>query len=140
VSSSRTILLVEDNPLDVDLTLRAFARAQSDVPIEVARDGEEVLAFIPRWEAGACLPLVILLDLNLPRASGLEVLRQLKANPVSQMIPVVTLSTSAALQDIQAAYRLGANSYLVKSIDFDRFVRAAALLATYWTKTNQPPI
>jgi CheY-like chemotaxis protein len=140
VSPHRSILLVEDNPLDVDLTLRAFARAQNSVPIDVARDGEEVLAFIPRWEAGAALPLVILLDLNLPRASGLEVLRQLKANPVSQLIPVATLSTSCAFQDIQTAYRFGASSYLVKSIDFDRFVEAAALFANYWTKVNQPPI
>jgi CheY-like chemotaxis protein len=139
VSAGRVILLVEDNPLDVDLTRRAFARTHSEVAIEVARDGEEALAFIPRWQAGAALPLVILLDLNLPRATGLEVLRCLKANPVSRVIPVVTVSTSVAPEDIQAAYASGANSYLVKPVEFDRFVEAASLLMAYWTKLNEPP-
>lgn len=137
---TRPVLLVEDNPVDVDLTKRAFARRKLTNPIEVARDGEEALACIARWEAGAPTPLVILLDLKLPRVSGLEVLAQWKAHAVSRAIPVVVLSSSAEDKDIQAAYLLGANSYIVKPVDFAKFLDVAAQIELYWCALNEPPL
>lgn len=136
---NRPVLLVEDNPLDVDLTLRAFARRKLTNPIQVARDGEEALAWLPRWEAGELLPLVILLDLKLPRVHGLEVLARWKANPVSRAIPVVVLTSSEEDQDVAAAYKLGANSYIVKPVDFEKFLEVADRIDLYWCATNQPP-
>lgn len=137
--SRRPILLVEDNPVDVDLTLRSFQRRRLANPVEVARDGEEALTWIPRWVAGEPVPLVILLDLKLPRVDGLEVLRQLRRSDVSCRIPVVVLTTSAEEADIQAAYREGANSYIVKPVSFDRFQEVAAQVELYWCLLNQPP-
>jgi CheY-like chemotaxis protein len=137
--SHRPVLLVEDNPVDIDLTLRAFARRKLVNSIQVARDGEEALAWLGRWEAGEPLPQVVLLDVKLPRIPGLEVLAQLKANPVSHSIPVVMLTSSAEDQDIAAAYRLGANSYIVKPIDFHQFLDIANTIELYWCITNQPP-
>ena len=138
-SSNRPVLLVEDNPVDVDLTIRAFAHRKLTNPIEVARDGEEALAFIPRWEAGQPTPLLILLDLKLPRVSGLEVLAEWKAHAISRVIPVVVLSSSAEDKDIEAAYRLGANSYIVKPVDFAKFLDVAAQIELYWCALNEPP-
>ena len=138
-SFTRTVLLVEDNPVDVDLTIRAFARGKLTNAIEVARDGEEALAYIPRWEAGEPTPLLILLDLKLPRVSGLEVLAQWKAQAVSRAIPVVVLTSSAEDSDIEAAYRLGANSYIVKPVDFAKFLEVAAQIELYWCVLNNPP-
>ncbi len=138
-SFSRPVLLVEDNPIDVDLTKRAFARRKLTNPIEVARDGEEALAYIPRWKAGEPTPLLILLDLKLPRVSGLEVLAQWKAQAVSRAIPVVVLSSSAEDKDIQAAYHLGANSYIVKPVDFAKFLDVAGQIELYWCALNEPP-
>lgn len=136
---NRSVLLVEDNPVDVDLTLRAFARRKLTNPVIVARDGEEALAWMERWEAGEPLPLVILLDLKLPRVHGLEVLAQWKANPVSQAIPVVVLTSSAEDKDIATAYRLGANSYILKPVDFEKFLEVAGQIELYWCITNRPP-
>jgi len=136
---NRPILLVEDNPMDVDLTLRAFKRGHLVNPIEVARDGEEALAWIPRWEAGEPLPLVILLDINLPRLDGLEVLRQLREHPVSQALPVVVMTSSSEDRDIQAAYRLHANSYIIKPVDFDEFMEVAQQIELYWCLLNERP-
>ena len=135
----RPILLVEDNPVDVDLTLRAFKRRNLINPVHVARDGEEALAWLPRWEAGEPLPLVILLDLKLPRVHGLEVLAQWKSNPVSQSIPVVVLTTSEEDKDIDTAYKLGANSYIVKPVDFEKFLDVAEQIEIYWCANNRPP-
>lgn len=135
----RPILLVEDNPMDLDLTRRAFARRRLANPIEVARDGQEALDWIPRWEAGEPLPLVILLDLKLPRVSGLEVLHQLRTHPVSRDLPVVVLTSSSEDRDIEIAYRLHANSYIVKPVDFDRFMEVAAQIELYWCLLNHPP-
>lgn len=132
------ILLVEDNPMDIDLTLRAFKRRHLTNPIEIARDGEEALAWFPRWEAGEPLPVVILLDLKLPRVDGLEVLRRLKAHAVFRRIPVVVLTTSAESHDVSEAYGIGVNSYIVKPVDFDKFVDVAAQIEVYWTVVNQP--
>jgi CheY-like chemotaxis protein len=134
------ILMVEDNPMDVDLTIRAFRRRKVANPIEVARDGEEALAWIPRWEAGAPRPAVILLDLKLPRVDGLEVLRQLKAHPTLRTIPVVVLTTSAEDSDVRAAYQLGVNSYIVKPVDFEKFLEVAGQIEIYWSLLNKPPV
>lgn len=137
-TASRPILLVEDNPMDVDLTRRAFRDSGTPRPLIVARDGEEALAWLARWEAGEPTPVLILLDLNLPRVSGLEVLRQVKAHPRFRIIPVVVLTTSMHSTDLQAAYQLGANSYVIKPVDFEEFRPMARLLEHYWTNVNQP--
>ena len=133
------ILLVEDNPVDLDLTRRAFARQKLTNPLQVARDGAEALAWLPRWEAGEPQPLLILLDLKLPKVDGLEVLRRFKEHPVARVIPVVVLTSSDESSDIQAAYRLGANSYIVKPVNFDKFLEAAAQIELYWAMLNRPP-
>jgi len=133
------ILLVEDSPVDVDLTLRAFARNRLANPMLVARDGEEAMAWIPRWEAGEPRPAVILLDLNLPRVDGLTVLGALKAHPDLNRIPVVVLTTSREDRDINTAYNLGANSYIVKPVDFDSFMNVAQQIKLYWCVTNELP-
>lgn len=138
-SHLRPVLLVEDNPVDVDLTRRAFSRRQLAHPLLVARDGEEALAWLPRWAAGEPRPLLILLDLKLPRVDGLEVLARWKADPCSRAIPVVVLSTSTEERDIEAAYQLGASSYIVKPIDFEKFLDVAGLIEIYWCTLNQPP-
>ena len=135
----RPILLVEDNPMDVDLTLRAFARRKLANPIEVARDGEEALDYLQRWEDGETLPVVILLDINLPKVNGLEVLHQIKSHPVSRKVPVIILTTSAEDRDIQIAYEKGANSYIVKPVDFAKFVEVASQIDLYWNVINIPP-
>lgn len=133
------ILLVEDNPMDVDLTKRAFARRRLANPMEVARDGEEALAWFARWEAGAPLPVIILLDLKLPKVDGLEVLRQLKSHPRFRAIPVVALTSSAQDRDINTAYEMGVNSYIVKPVDFDKFIEVAGQIELYWLTLNTPP-
>ncbi|MEW5770015.1 MAG: response regulator [Pseudomonadota bacterium] len=133
------ILLVEDNPVDVDLTLRAFARRKLANPVHVARDGEEALDWIPRWLGGEARPAVILLDLNMPRVDGLTVLRELKSHPDLQRIPVVILTTSREDRDINAAYALGANSYIVKPVEFENFMDVAQQIELYWCVTNERP-
>lgn len=133
----QSILLVEDNPVDLDLTLRAFAKRKLSNPVHVARDGAEALSWIPRWEAGEPWPALILLDLKLPKVDGLEVLRQLKTHPALRVIPVVVLTTSSEDVDMQQAYRLGANSYIVKPVDFDKFMEVAAQVELYWCVLNK---
>lgn len=137
--SNRPILLVEDNPADVDLTLRAFSRRQLVNPVEVARDGEEALAWIPRWAAGEPLPLVVLLDLKLPRMGGLEVLRRFREDAVSRDLPVVVLTSSSEDADVKAAYRHHVNSYIVKPVNFEKFMDVAAQIELYWCLLNKPP-
>lgn len=136
-ANDRPILLVEDNPMDVDLTLRAFKRRRVTNTIHVARDGEEALAWLPRWEGGEPWPAVILLDLKLPKIDGLDVLRQLKQHPTLCVIPVVVLTTSAECADVQAAYHLGANSYIVKAVEFEKFMDVSEKIELYWTAVNQ---
>jgi CheY-like chemotaxis protein len=136
-ADDRPILLVEDNPMDVDLTLRAFKRRRVTNTILVARDGEEALAWLPRWESGEPWPAVVLLDLKLPKVDGLEVLRQLKQHPRLRVIPVVVLTTSSDSADLQAAYQLGANSYIVKPVDFEKFMDVSEQIELYWTVINQ---
>lgn len=137
--NTRPILLVEDNPVDLDLTLRAFKRRNLANPIQVARDGQEALEWIPRWEAGEPLPLVILLDLKLPRVSGLEVLQRLRENPVSRDLPVVVLTSSSEERDVQAAYHEHVNSYIIKPVSFDKFAEVATQIELYWCLINHPP-
>ncbi|MEK8045139.1 MAG: two-component system response regulator [Burkholderiales bacterium PBB6] len=139
MSGNRPILLVEDNPMDVDLTRRAFAKRNIANPLEVARDGEEALNWLARWEAGEPLPVVILLDLKLPRVPGLDVLRKLKAHPTFSRIPVVVLTTSREDADVQTAYGLGVNSYIVKPVEFEKFIEVAAQIDLYWCVLNQNP-
>ncbi len=139
MSAYPPILLVEDNPLDVDLTLRAFQRRKLANPILVARDGEEALAWIPRWESGETLPAVILLDLKMPRVDGLAVLRTLKSHPLLRRIPVVVLTTSKEDRDVQVAYDLGVNSYIVKPVGFDNFMDVAQQIELYWCVINELP-
>jgi len=131
------ILLVEDNPMDLDLTLRAFNKRRFINAIEVARDGEEALAYIPRWDAGEPVPAVILLDINMPKVNGLEVLEQLKQHPVYRRIPVVVLTSSREDRDLAAAYDLGVNSYIEKPVSFNKFMEVADQIELYWCVTNQ---
>ncbi|GAB1720799.1 MAG: response regulator receiver protein [Nitrosospira sp.] len=130
------ILLVEDNPMDVDLTRRAFSRHNLANPLEVARDGQEAVDYISRWKGGDPLPAVILLDWKLPKLSGLEVLRTIRTHQQFAVVPVVVLTSSAEDQDIFEAYSLGANSYIVKPVDFDKFIDVARQIELYWTVLN----
>lgn len=139
MTATRPILLVDDNPMDVDLTLHAFRRHRLANPVLVARDGEDALDWIARWDAGETRPVVILLDVNMPKIGGLEVLRQLKAHPVYRSIPVVMLTTSSVGRDVDTAYQYGANSYIVKPVDFDKFMGIAEQIQLYWAVLNVPP-
>jgi two-component system response regulator len=140
----KTILLVEDNPDDEVLTLRALKKNNIGNDVAVARDGAEALAYL--FGTGAYtnrnvldLPTVVLLDLNLPKVGGLEVLRQIRADERTRRLPVVILTTSKEEQDVIASYDLGANSYVRKPVDFDRFIDAARHLGLYWLLLNESP-
>jgi CheY-like chemotaxis protein len=137
--STPPILLVEDNPMDLDLTLRAFNKKRFSNKIEIARDGEEALAFFPRWEAGEPLPAVILLDINMPKVNGLEVLKQLKEHPIFRRIPVVVLTSSREDRDLKTAYDLGVNSYIEKPVSFSKFIEVAEHIELYWCVFNERP-
>ena len=136
---TRPILLIEDNPMDVDLTRRAFARRKLVNPFKVLREGEEALTYIRHWEVDTPLPVVILLDLKLPKVDGLEVLRQMRAHPQFCTVPIVILTTSAEDSDIKTAYQLGANSYIIKPVDFEKFLEVAGQIELYWNMLNEPP-
>ncbi len=136
------ILLVEDNPNDVELALHAFKKNKLVNCVHVARDGAEALDFIFRTGAYADRsaeddPRVILLDLKLPLVDGLEVLRRLKADPGTRMIPVVALTSSREERDVAESYQLGVNSYIIKPVDFDQFARVVQQLGFYWLLFNQ---
>ncbi len=139
VDSSRPILLVEDNPMDVDLTQRAFKSINLMNKIQEKKKKEEAIDLITRWEAGDPLPLIILLDLKLPKVDGLDVLRTIKKHPKYKVIPVVVLTSSSDDKDIQTAYQLGANSYIVKPVDFNKFIALATQLEIYWLATTHLP-
>jgi two-component system, response regulator len=143
-STTVEILLVEDNPQDLELAQRALRNAKLSNRIHVARDGAEALEFIfcEGPFAGRVIddfPKVILLDLKLPKVDGLEVLRRLKADPRTQAIPVVMLTSSKEQNDVVESYRLGVNSYIVKPVNFERFADAVQQLGMYWLLLNQPP-
>ena len=138
------ILLVEDNPDDVELTLHALERYHVANRVYVVRDGAEALDFIFARGSYAArdvtdTPKVILLDLKLPLVDGLEVLKQIKADARTQMIPVVVLTSSREERDLIESYRLGTNSYIVKPVDFEQFTEAARQLGLYWLLLNEPP-
>jgi CheY-like chemotaxis protein len=135
-----TILLVEDNPVDVDLTLRALKKQKSNTIIVVARDGEQALEQMELWDQGAPVPMVILLDLKLPKVDGHQVLKTLKSHPVYKTIPIVVLTSSGDDRDISKAYEFGANSYIVKPVSFDKFIEVAAQIELYWTGLNKANI
>jgi len=133
------ILLVEDNPNDVELALHALKKNNLSNRIEVVRDGAEALDFIFGKEADSNRPKVILLDLKLPKVDGLEVLKRLKSDPQTRSIPVVMLTSSREECDIVKSYQLGVNSYIVKPVDFEQFTEAVRQLGLYWLLMNQPP-
>jgi two-component system response regulator len=138
------ILLVEDNPSDLELALHALHEHHISNRIEVARDGAEALEFMfspDRQGSGGVLrgPKVVLLDLKLPKVDGIEVLRRLRADPRTRHVPVVVLTSSAEERDIVDAYNLGVNSYIVKPVDFQQFSEAVRQLGLYWLMLNQPP-
>jgi len=142
--TNRAILLVEDNPDDEALTLRAFKKHNITNEVVVAHDGAEALEYLfgtGRY-AGRDLrlmPQLILLDLKLPKVDGLEVLRQLRADDRTRLLPVVVLTSSTEERDLVESYRLGANSYVRKPVDFTQFAEAARQLGLYWLLMNQPP-
>jgi CheY-like chemotaxis protein len=142
--NEKTILLVEDNPDDEALTLRAFKKNSIKNLVVVARDGVEALDYL--FGSGmysdrdtSLTPAVILLDLKLPKIDGLEVLRRLRAARETRLIPVVVLTSSKEEQDILNSYRLGANSYIRKPVDFQKFSEAVGQLGVYWLALNEPP-
>jgi len=140
----KIILLVEDNPSDVGLTKRAFKKHRITNKIVVAEDGQEALDYL--FGAGiyagrdvTVLPAVVLLDLNLPKLDGLEVLRRIRSHPRTSRLPVVILTTSREEQDIAESYDLGANSYIRKPVDFHQFAEALRQLGLYWLVLNESP-
>jgi two-component system response regulator len=139
------ILLVEDNPNDEELTLHAFRKYHLTNRLQVVRDGEEALDFIFCRAQYASRniqngPKVILLDIKLPKVDGLEVLRQIKADEQTRTIPVVLLTSSREERDILAGYAHGANSYIVKPVDFEQFTESVRTLGMYWLLLNKPPV
>ncbi|WP_024326388.1 response regulator [Thioalkalivibrio sp. AKL19] len=139
-SRQPSILVVEDNPVDIDLMRRAFERRNLTNPLEIARDGVEALEFLEHWERGELAPpAVILLDIKLPKVDGLEVLRRIRAHERFRRIPVVMLTSSSEDRDIATAYDCGANSYIVKPVDFGKFVEVAEQVELYWCLLNQAP-
>ena len=140
----RTILLVEDNPDDIELTLRALRRNRVANEVIVAHDGEEALNYL--FCRGAYekrdrndVPTVVLLDLNMPKVGGLEVLSQIRSHDRTKLLPVVILTSSKEEQDLVNGYALGANSYIRKPVDFDQFTKSVLQLGLYWLVLNEPP-
>ena len=142
--AQKSILLVEDNPDDEELTLRALRQVNIVNEIVVAHDGVEALDYLFATGAhsgrkAAELPEVILLDLKLPKIGGLEVLKRLRADARTALLPVVILTSSKEEQDVISGYQLGANSYIRKPVDFDQFMKATRQLGDYWLMLNEPP-
>ena len=137
----RPILLVEDNAMDIDLSLQAFQEHGVANPILVCRDGEEALRYIEEHSqpTDSQIPILVLLDLRLPKIDGLEVLREARQHPVWKQVPIVILTTSRENKDIEAAYQLGVNSYIVKPVDFAAFAEVVKTIKMYWLLTNEPP-
>ncbi len=144
ITPSIEILLVEDNPNDVELALHAFKKHKVANRIHVARDGEEALDYI--FGEGAYAgrdinnrPKIILLDLKLPKVDGMEVLRRVKGDPRTMTIPVVILTSSSEERDIVESFHLGVNSYICKPVDFEQFTDSVRMIGMYWLLLNQPP-
>jgi CheY-like chemotaxis protein len=143
MSQSGKILLVEDDPKDVELTLSALGDNNIANEVDVTRDGTEALDYLYRRgsyaERAKHDPLLILLDLKLPKVDGLQVLRQLKSDDRLKLIPVVMLTSSNEEKDVVRSYNLGVNAYVVKPVDFDEFAASIRQLGLFWTLTNRPP-
>jgi CheY-like chemotaxis protein len=143
VTEIKRILLAEDNPNDVELTLTALAEFHLANEVVVARDGTEALDYLYRRGSFASRPAghpaVVLLDLKMPKVDGLEVLRQVKADPNLRSIPIVMVTSSREETDLVKSYELGANAYVVKPVDFQDFVRAVKDLGSFWAVLNEPP-
>jgi len=142
MNGDRVILLVEDNPRDEELTLRALKKSNVLNPVVVARDGVAALDYLfARGEHAdrdpAAMPQVVLLDLKLPKVDGLEVLQALRANEATKLLPVVVLTSSVEEQDLIRSYRLGASSYVRKPVDFVQFIEAVRQLGLYWLVLNE---
>jgi two-component system response regulator len=144
--TKKVILLVEDNPSDIGLTRRAFAKSHIANELVVAEDGQEALDYLfnvgaPADADGGRLPALVLLDLKLPRVDGLEVLRRIRAHPRTCRLPVVILTTSSEEQDMAQSFDLGANSYIRKPVDFEQFSHVVEQLGLYWLVINEtaPP-
>jgi CheY-like chemotaxis protein len=139
----KPILLVEDNPHDLELTLIALSRSQLANEVVVMRDGADALDYLHRRgefaERSVGTPAVILLDLKLPKVDGLEVLKEIRDTPALRSVPVVMLTSSKEEQDVLRSYELGVNAYVVKPVDFTEFVRAIADLGVFWAVLNEPP-
>jgi two-component system response regulator len=143
-STAVELLLVEDNPEDLELALRALRKANLANHIQIARDGAEALEFIFCEGAHAARqitdgPKLILLDLKLPKVDGLEVLKRIKGDARTRMIPIVVLTSSKEQSDVVESYKLGVNSYIVKPVNFERFAEAVSGVGLYWLLLNQPP-
>ena len=141
---NKAILLVEDNPSDVKLTMRALAQNQITNELIVAEDGREALDYLFGMNQYAGrdvrdLPAVVLLDLKLPMIDGLEVLKEIRASKITSLLPVVILTSSGQEVDLIASYKMGANSYIRKPVDFSRFAEAVRNLGLYWLMLNEPP-
>ncbi len=144
-SKTVEILLVEDNPNDVELTLHAFDRHKLTNSVHVARDGQEALDYLfgageAAPDADQLRPKIILLDLKLPKVDGLEVLRAIRADAALRTVPVVILTSSREEPDVVESYNLGVNSYIVKPIEFDKFIETVQTLGLYWLLLNEPPV
>ena len=142
-TNSIEILLVEDNPRDVEMTLRALKKRNLANQVHVVKDGAEALDFLFATGAYAArdmnhVPKVVLLDLKLPKVSGLEVLKKIKGDERTRTIPVVVLTSSQEEKDMVESYRLGVNSYIVKPVDFDKFVESVGEMGFYWLLVNKP--
>ena len=142
--NNKTILLVEDNPSDVELTKRALAKHNITNKLVVAQDGKEALDYLfgTGTYAGRDIkdsPTVVLLDLKLPKINGLEVLQNIRANELTKLLPVVILTSSDQEADMLSSYQLGANSYIRKPVDFNQFAEAVRYLGLYWLVLNEPP-
>lgn len=137
-----SILLVEDDPSDLELARLAFRKSQIANPIEIARDGAEALERLGLSGSPATgdAPCLILLDLKLPKVDGIEVLRRIKGDEVLRLVPVVMVTSSHEESDIITSYGLGVNSYIVKPVDFNQFVESVRQLSLYWLLLNQPPV
>ncbi|HAM51752.1 MAG TPA: two-component system response regulator [Nitrospiraceae bacterium] len=139
----KRILLVEDDPHDVELTFACLAEYNLADEVAVAKDGEEALDYLYRRGKFAGIanrnPSVVLLDLKLPKVGGLEVLRQVKTDETLKMVPVVILTSSQEDRDMVEGYRLGTNAYVVKPVDFNKFVAAIKCIVTFWAVVNEPP-
>lgn len=143
-TSGIDILLVEDNPADIELTLHVLRENRLSNPIQVVRDGEEALDYLFANDANReqflqHLPKLVLLDLKLPKIDGIEVLRTLKNDSRTRMIPVVVLTTSREEKDLLDSYNLGVNSYIQKPVDFEQFREVVSKMSLYWLLVNQPP-